>query len=111
MRNRSKASSRSLNGKRIRLVLILGGACLLSSGCKVPGLRGAKPGPVMPQGYNWNNGLPFWTAPVADTTPAATPEAGKANDKKESSQEDDDSEDSDDAAVWTLPNGNESGRT
>ena len=48
--------------KRVRLAYftaVLCGSILHTTGCKIPGLRCAKPGAPVPAAYHWNNGIPF----------------------------------------------------
>lgn len=60
-------------GKVRHLVAITCGCVLAISGCSIPGLRGARPGPAMPPSYNWYNGAGLERpgvppAPAAEST-------------------------------------------
>ncbi|MGV3486699.1 MAG: TolC family protein [Planctomycetaceae bacterium] len=66
--------------KRASLVAILCGQLLVMSGCKIPGLRCAKPAPPQPDYYNWHNGTgylknvdsPEWTGANTPSDPAGS---------------------------------------
>ncbi len=58
----NKMRRRSL--RRSQLAMILCGSLLSLSGCGIPALRCAQPGPALPPGYNWNNGANYWGADV-----------------------------------------------
>jgi multidrug efflux system outer membrane protein len=45
------------------------GSSALAAGCGIPNLRCALPGPVMPEAYNWNNGIPFGSTSVSAMQP------------------------------------------
>lgn len=63
--------------------LLSGSVWLSCSGCSIPGLRSAQPGPILPQMYAWNNGMAFWDPNFA--RPSTTPAKPGVNDSTNSS--------------------------
>lgn len=44
----------------------------MASGCGIPNLRCAQPGPVLPEAYNWNNGTPWGSKSAPSMQPMTT---------------------------------------
>ncbi|WP_419580157.1 TolC family protein [Stieleria magnilauensis] len=66
---------RSKRRKRVVLSTLFCVTLLTTSGCGIPGLRCAKPGPAMPSAYAWNNSIPFWSSnPVSTSAVDAAPD-------------------------------------
>lgn len=42
------------------------------AGCGIPNLRCAQPGPLLPESYNWNNGVPFGSTSAPGIQPQQT---------------------------------------
>lgn len=64
MSHSTRFANRQRSLKRRYLLLALLGCTSLASGCGIPGLRRAQPGPVTPAAYSLNNGQPFWQSDV-----------------------------------------------
>ncbi|MFO0011568.1 MAG: TolC family protein [Planctomycetota bacterium] len=79
---------------RRKLGLTLTSLCLgcstLTMGCGIPNQRCAQPGPVLPEAYNWNNGVPFGSASTPSmqmptSTSPTTTQADEVEDPSEKS--------------------------
>ncbi len=64
MNDHFAATSQVKSKKRACLTAMLSGWLLILPGCKIPGLRGALPGPALPNHYSLNNGAILWTPEV-----------------------------------------------
>ncbi|MEZ6095594.1 MAG: TolC family protein [Pirellulaceae bacterium] len=69
-------------------IAVLLGCSLVLAGCRIPGLRAPDAGQPTPEGFNWNNGRPFWSP-----QPIAKPL--KKNEESEDAKQQDDSKSDD----------------
>lgn len=72
----SKLAPRCKSSKRATIAALICGSLLAIPGCGIPCLRGYKPGPSMPQHYNWNNGTDYTQPTVSRSLPQFDTESG-----------------------------------
>lgn len=83
--------------KRLLIAALICGGGVLTTGCGIPGLRGALPGPSVPQGFSINNGKPFWSSGVYSTKVDESKFKQSSEDEKSLNRKSDDDSDQADA--------------
>lgn len=80
--------SSSATVKRAVLSALICGTMLTSTGCGIPGLRRAQPGPALPGAYQWNNGTGFWNSDATSPSPVLnSPSSATDDEETQESQE------------------------